>query len=473
MRILHTVEFYPPSIGGMQEVVRQLSERLVLRGHDVTVATARIPERTASSQNGVKIREFEISGNLVSGLKGEVERYEDFLLSSDFDIITNFAAQQWATDVMLPVLDRINAKKVFVPTGFSRLYSPEYEDYFASMKSWLKKYDVNVFLSDSYRDVEFARQSGATNMIIIPNGAGEDEFLRRYDISIRRLLGISEKEFFMLHVGSHTGEKGHQEAIEIFRRAKIRNATFLIIGNFYGPAGDEPDKAGWKRKLIGALKTPVKKLLFLAIRLSGLNRRKLPNFSLFDQSQNDGSFRGEMAKRINFFFYLSHLDRHGMNCPKLCRVSEGTFNRSSQSRRQSKRLLIRSLSREETVAAYQEADLFLFPSNIECSPLVLFECMASRTPFLTTDVGNSAEIIEWSHGAGMLLPTSKNEIGDAKAEVKGSAKVLERIFRDGPGRKARAERGFEAWQERFGWEKITGDYEALYSKLLSSGGLNG
>jgi len=35
------------------------------------------------------------------------------------------------------------------------------------------------------------------------------------------------------------------------------------------------------------------------------------------------------------------------------------------------------------------------------------------------------------------------------------------------------DRGFEAWQERFGWEKITGEYEALYSKLLASGGQNG
>lgn len=469
MKILHTVEFYPPSIGGMQEVVRQLSERLVRRGHDVTVATARISERTESSQNGVKIRDFEISGNLVNGLKGEVKGYEDFLLSSDFDIITNFAAQQWATDIMLPLLDRINAKKVFVPTGFSRLYAREYEEYFTSMKSWLKKYDVNVFLSDSYRDIKFARKNDATDIIVIPNGAGEDEFLRRYDISIRRLLGIPEKEFFILHVGSHTGEKGHQEAIEIFKRARIKGATFLIIGNFSGPAGD---KAGWKENLVGALKTPVKKLLFLAIRVSPLNRKRLPKFFLFDQSRNDDSFRGRMAKRINFFFYLARLDKNGMNCPKLCRVSEGTFNRSSQSRRESKRLLIRSMSREETVVAYQEADLFLFPSNIECSPLVLFECMASRTPFLTTDVGNSAEIIEWSQGAGMLLPTSKNEFGDAKAEVKGSAKMLERIFHDYPGRREMADRGFEAWQERFGWEKITGEYEALYSKLLSSRGQN-
>jgi glycosyltransferase involved in cell wall biosynthesis len=56
--------------------------------------------------------------------------------------------------------------------------------------------------------------------------------------------------------------------------------------------------------------------------------------------------------------------------------------------------MITSLSRIETLAAYHQADLFLFPSNIECSPLVLFESIASKTPFLTTDVGNAKEIIE-------------------------------------------------------------------------------
>lgn len=466
MRILHTVEFYPPSIGGMQEVVRQLSERLVRRGHDVTVATTRIPDRMAGSQNGVRIREFEISGNLVNGLKGEVERYQEFLLSSDFDIVTNFAAQQWATDIMLPVLDRVKAKKVFVPTGFSRFYSPEYENYFVSMGSWLKKYDINVFLSQSYRDIEFARKNGVTNWVVIPNGAGEDEFLHGHDISIRRLLGIPEEDFLILHVGSHTGEKGHREAIEIFKRARIEGATLLIIGNFYGPPADED---GCRKRLLETLKLPVKKLLFLAIRMSPLNKRKLRKLSLFDESRYNGSFQGRMAKRIDFFFHLANLDKYGLDCPTLCRVSEGRFNGSSKSRRESKRLLVRSMSREETVAAYQEADLFLFPSNIECSPLVLFECMASRTPFLATDVGNSAEIVEWSRGSGMLLPTSKNEFGDARADIKGSARMLEKVFSDKSGRRAMAERGFNAWQESFSWEKISGEYEALYSRLLSSG----
>ncbi len=45
MRILHTVEFYHPSIRGAQEVVRQFSERLVTLGHDVTVVTTKLPER--------------------------------------------------------------------------------------------------------------------------------------------------------------------------------------------------------------------------------------------------------------------------------------------------------------------------------------------------------------------------------------------------------------------------------------------
>ena len=119
MKILHTVEFYSPSIGGMQEVVRQLSERLARLGHDVTVATTRLPERTEKTINGVKIEEFSISGNAVRGMSGEVERYQTFLVDSDFDVITNFAAQQWATDAMLSILDRIEAKRVLVPTGFS------------------------------------------------------------------------------------------------------------------------------------------------------------------------------------------------------------------------------------------------------------------------------------------------------------------------------------------------------------------
>ena len=389
MKILHTVEFYHPSIGGMQEVVKQLSERLVLLGHDVTVATTKISERKESCIKGVKISEFSISGSFVRGLKGDIKKYEKFLIESDFDVIVNFAAQQWATDIALSVLDKIKAKKIFVPTGFSGLYAPEYVEYFKKMKTWMKQYDMNIFLSDDYRDVNFARENGIEKRVLIPNGAGEDEFLSENNFNIREKLGISKNDFLILHVGSHTGVKGHAEAIKIFKKAKIKNSTLLIIGNICGIGG----------------------------------------------------------------------------CYRSCKRKGQFFNRMPFRIFDKRKIFINEMNRIETVSAYKAADLFLFPSNIECSPIVLFECMASKTPFLTSDVGNSVELIDWSN-SGILLPTDKGQHnrGLSRVDVKKSSEMLNALANDKQKREKMAEAGFNIWKEKYSWDKISLEYEKLYKQ---------
>lgn len=388
MKILHTVESYDPSTGGMQEVVKQISERLGEMGHSVTVATSKNSDRTKDIINGVKIVEFDIAGNYVTGMKGDIQTYKDYLLHSDFDIITNFAAQQWATDLMLPLLKEIKAKKVFVPTGFSALHLTEYSEYFENMKTWMKQYDMNIFLSNTYQDIEFARKSGVKNLTIIPNGASEVEFNTEEIIDIRKNLGIPKDQFLILHVGSHTGIKGHAEAIEIFRRANLKDATLIIVGNV---------------------------------------------FSRY--------------------------------CYDSCKFKELLFRINPMNHFKNKRLLVRSLARDQTVALYKTADLFLFPSNIECSPLVLFECMASRTPFLTTDAGNAVEIIQWAH-SGELLPTIKDERGHSRADIEQSVKLLEDMYHNPKKRAAMQEAGFKKWREQFRWETIAKQYEDVYLKLL-------
>jgi len=277
--------------------------------------------------NGVAVASFAVSGNSVNGLEGDVTGYERFLLESRFDIVVNFAAQQWATDIALPLLPSITGRKVFVPTGFSGLYSLRYQDYFRKLPEFMRQYDMNVFLSECYRDITFARKHGIAKTLLIPNGASADEFLGPVT-DIRSQMGIPTDHFLILHVGSHTGLKGHEEAMEIFRQADIRDSTLLIVGN--EPPG---------------------------------------------------------------------------GCGSLCLSRAEQLNASARFRGDDKRIVVTPLSRPETVSAYHAADLFMFPSNIECSPIVLFECMASRTPFLVTDVGNCAEIIDWSGGAGVLLPS--------------------------------------------------------------------
>lgn len=389
MKILHTVESYNPAVNGMQEVVNQISERLVKMGHEVTIATRRIPERTFKELNGVKIIEFDVDGNFVRGMKGEVNRYQKFLLDSNFDIVTNFAAQQWATDISLPILERMKGVKVFVPTGFSGFYQPEFKNYFELMKEWLHKYDMNLFLSDDYRDVNFAKDNGVEKRMLIPNGADEREFLKPMDIGIRAKYEIPEDAFLIFTVGSHTGLKGHKEAIEMFRRSKLKNAVLFINAN--------PTSGG---------------------------------------------------------------------CTDYCALQAKEFNKEKANKDSNKRLIVTFPPRVDTVNLYKSADLFLFPSNIEASPIVIFEAMAAKTPFLSSDVGNVSEIIKWSNG-GKLLPMEKKDLaGYSYADVAKSTEALNEIYSNSEERKQLAESGYKAWSEKYTWEQIVKDYENLYKKLL-------
>jgi glycosyltransferase involved in cell wall biosynthesis len=128
-------------------------------------------------------------------------------------------------------------------------------------------------------------------------------------------------------------------------------------------------------------------------------------------------------------------------------------------------VLVKNLTREQTISAYLASDLFLFPSNIECSPLVLFECMASKTPFLTTNVGNSQEIIAWSN-AGELLPTKNLKNGLSIANIKHSAVCLENIYAQPDLRESMKKNGFDAFNEKFSWKKISNAYEELYTSMI-------
>lgn len=388
MKIFHCVESYFPAVGGMQEVVKQLSERLVKLGHDVTVLTRFHPDRSFSELNGVKIRTFNIAGNPRKVENANDQEYVDFLLNVDCDVITFFAAQQWATNLALPILKQIKAKKVSVPTGYSGLYWPEFKDYFEDMKTWIHGYDMNVYLSNDYRDINYARENNVKHITLIPNGAAADEFLPEQKMDVRKELGIPKDDFLILLVGSYTGWKGHKEAIELFLKSKIKHGTLLMIGN---------------------------------------------NYQYFKRQ------------------YIKH--------PKLAWLSliNKLFGR--------KKVIFNYFPRDFTVAAYKEADLFLFPSNVECSPIVLFECAASKLPFLATDVGNSIEIAEWTKG-GEIMATTKDEGGFSHVVVSDGIEKLNTLYYNKSKRDKMANEAFEIWKQKYSWEVIAKEYEQLYSKLV-------
>lgn len=384
MRILHCVQFYHPAIGGMEEVVKQLSERLVQYGHEVHVMTSKCVGRQQANLNGVNVVEFNLSGNLALGISGDIVECQGFLLREKFDIIVCFAAQQWATDIFFQddLITKINAKKIFVPTGFSGLYDPRYAQYFENMKKWFNFFDFSVFLSEDYRDIDFARKTGVKRLGIIPNGASEEEFTQK-------IKNNPSKCFNILHVGNHTGQKGHRELMKIYYHSNVFNSKLLVLG---------------AKKVMG-------KCYFVC--------------------------------KIRSFFYNLVFKITGVK----------------------KKIEVSCLERREVVQSYLTSDLFLFPSNVECSPIVLFEAMASKTPFLTSAAGNSKEIVSWSHG-GILLPSKKDNLGNTSVDVKLSTNLLNDLYKNKDKLKELGESGYRAWKERFTWEKISKRYETLYFELM-------
>lgn len=232
-RVLLCCEQYSPSVGGVQEVMRQIAERFAQRNLEVVVATGSHPQRPDNvMMNGVYVVSFAIAGNRVRGITGPMTAYQQFLREGRFDAVLIKAAQQWTFDAAVDVLDQISARKVFIPCGFSGLGDVRYADYFKQMPIWLRQFDGLVFYSDTYQDIEFARKHGLTALHLIPNGVDEREFAEPGASMIRAELDIPAADDLLLSVGSIIMAKGHWEVIRAFRRASLdRPATLVVNGN--------------------------------------------------------------------------------------------------------------------------------------------------------------------------------------------------------------------------------------------------
>ncbi|RJQ51596.1 MAG: glycosyltransferase [Nitrospiraceae bacterium] len=367
LNILHTVEFYSPHVGGAETVVQQISERLAKRGHHVEVATTHIPERTFHELNGVLVQSFDVSGSMANGIQGQdFMRYQEFLLEHPCNIMMNYAAQQWATDLAFNAAEQTRDRRVNIiaPCGYSALIDRNtirwhnFEHYFnCIIPRFIPLYDAAIYHSALYKDYEYAQDHGFSNSVVVPNGVDEEEFTNKTGIDFRQKYGVDTR-YFGLCVANYFEGKGHDRVIECVRQMNRKDFTLVFIGK----EGSELQK----------LKT----------QGEGLNVRFCVN-----------------------------------------------------------------VPREETLAAYHEADVFLFGSYIEASPLVIIEAKASKTPFVSTDCGN---VREWQGG-----------IVCAPEEMAANAN---RILDDEDLRKQLAHEGWREWKDRLTWESVVDKYEDLYLK---------
>lgn len=358
MNLLLTCGLYHPSVGGAEEVCRRIAESMVERGHDVAVATARDPRRTSGELEGVRLIEFDIAGNWANGIEGDAEPYRQLLLGGGFDLTFHYAAQIWTTDLMLPLLGRLPAPAVLAPCGYSGLHNPEFARYFARLGRVLPGFAAVVHHSAHYQDAAYAADANVPRCTVIPNGVDVDggaaagqEFRSAYGLGNHPLV---------LHVGNHTGSKGHDLAIAAFRAAAPADARLAIIGDAF-PGG----------------------------------------------------------------------------CAEACRQTGD-----------SRVLVLEGLPRERVLQAFAAADVFLFPSRVECAPLVILEAMAAGLPWISSAVGNVRELR-----------------GGVVCDDPDIASTLRDLLADSARRNELGAAGRAAAREHHDWRRVLDSYEDLFHRV--------
>ena len=115
--------------------------------------------------------------------------------------------------------------------------------------------------------------------------------------------------------------------------------------------------------------------------------------------------------------------------------------------------LFKDISRQDTVNAFADADIFTFASTKEVGPLVLLEAMAAKTPWVSLPVG----IVPTLKGGCVVSAVEKNANGYFlfnKMVLSEYVKVISNLLTDKKKCQEIGKEGYEHFNKFHVWEKI-------------------
>ena len=226
----------------MGNAVQYQAKTYVAAGHDVTVATSGLCKSDyIDKASGAIVKEFDVVGSALvyRPIKGEFERYINFLVESYYDIVIFNAWHTWSTDIPLQHLNKIHGKKYVYSHGISinwltaRQPIVSLVKFILSRPYWWKLKKSICFLEgiiflakggcDSrFDDYIFAKKNNVP-IKVIPNASSLMPDVVGLNLSDwRSRTGV-------LAVGSYDWQKGHDYAIRAYASSSLKNQVPLII----------------------------------------------------------------------------------------------------------------------------------------------------------------------------------------------------------------------------------------------------
>ncbi len=410
MKIVHVSPMYAPALGGAEHHLKAISERLVSRGHDVTVLTADVsfhedlwPGRSGQLPrreilNGVKVVRFSPSGGLVNSgldlwkrLRGGYRSLrlvfgEDgmefltrkpflsplipYLLRSRADIVTS-ANWYWPPAYHVYLVRKL---KRFTLVGIPLFHTAEFWCGNSVYGRMLAVCDAVVV--NTSHEGEFVRERSKARVEVAGVGIEPESFKDRDGAGIRRryLLGDSPVVGF---VGRQAANKGATRLIEAMEFVwQWNNKVKLVL------AGPSAHRSGDVDRVIA--------------NLSEANRAKIINIGEFADSEKPSIF--------------------------------------------------------------EAFDIFALPSTSESFGIAYLEAWLCNKPVVGANIGPTRCVID--DGVDGLL-ANPNEAGEI-------ARAIIALLSDPCRRQTMGRNGCAKTMSRYTWDKVTDKVEQLYLSLSNN-----
>ncbi len=233
MRIAEVTPFYHPQRGGVETVVKEYSEQLVKRGHEVHVYTTDGGWRSpwVEDVNGVKVhRSIKVPLPVLKPLSPAF-LFPFKLLRTDVDLIHVHANKYFSTDMGALVAKLKNTPLAYSPHAgtfgrslFGRIHNQ-------TVGRLALSADVVICVSEHEKSLIEASGVGVKRLEVLPNGVDVKRYESHFKFD-RRPLSQHEEHPTVLYVGRLSSHKGIDTLITAAPLVleKIPEAKFVAAG---------------------------------------------------------------------------------------------------------------------------------------------------------------------------------------------------------------------------------------------------
>ena len=231
MRVLHTAATYPPFLDGVSEVVRNISEGLVKRGHEVHVATSAPPSGSSDAElRGVYVHRFSAGGNLALGIYGEIEKYREFVRRGSWDVLINHGLHVWPTDGVLEEVGTYPWPSVLVTHGLVDEH-PAFQSYYSGISRHISSYSKWVRISSCSGEASYCTRFNLPKPPVITNGVDMEAWTRP-PLGLRSVWGVDSK-LWVTNVSNHSPVKNHGLFFDLASCLRYLNVHWTLIAGTY------------------------------------------------------------------------------------------------------------------------------------------------------------------------------------------------------------------------------------------------